>query len=91
MPPLDLNRLTSGHGPLTGDSTHRYQIAWRQQNDGCFLHLACIRLLRNRARLYQSLRPAEKEILMIETILLLAISAALLVYLVYALLRPEKF
>jgi len=28
---------------------------------------------------------------MIENILLLAISAALLVYLVYALLRPEKF
>jgi K+-transporting ATPase KdpF subunit len=33
----------------------------------------------------------EKEPPMIENIILLALSALLLVYLVYALLRPEKF
>jgi K+-transporting ATPase KdpF subunit len=37
------------------------------------------------------MRPAEGNTLMILNVLLLAISAALLVYLVYALLRPEKF
>jgi len=38
------------------------------------------------------LRPAEGEAeAMIENILLLALSIALMVYLVYALLRPEKF
>jgi K+-transporting ATPase KdpF subunit len=37
------------------------------------------------------MRPAEKRPLMIENIILLVISALLMVYLVYALLRPEKF
>jgi K+-transporting ATPase KdpF subunit len=37
------------------------------------------------------MRPAETRPLMIENIILLVISALLLVYLVYALLRPEKF
>jgi len=37
-------------------------------------------------------QPAESEAeIMIESILLLALSLALMVYLVYALLRPEKF
>lgn len=40
----------------------------------------------------RDLRPAESEAkAMIENILLLALSIALMVYLVYALLRPEKF
>jgi K+-transporting ATPase KdpF subunit len=39
-----------------------------------------------------SLQPAESEAeVMIENILLLALVTALLVYLVFALLRPEKF
>ena len=38
------------------------------------------------------MRPAESEAkAMIENILLLALSIALMAYLVYALLRPEKF
>jgi K+-transporting ATPase KdpF subunit len=37
------------------------------------------------------LRPSERNTLMIINTVLLAISAVLLVYLVYALLRPEKF
>ena len=37
------------------------------------------------------MRPAEERPLMIENIILLVISALLMVYLVYALLRPEKF
>jgi K+-transporting ATPase KdpF subunit len=37
------------------------------------------------------LRPPERITLMILNTLLLAIAAALLLYLVYALLRPEKF
>jgi K+-transporting ATPase KdpF subunit len=37
------------------------------------------------------LRSLERSSLMILNVVLLAISAALLVYLVYALLRPEKF
>jgi len=37
------------------------------------------------------LRPPEREPPVIENIILLALSALLLVYLVYALLRPEKF
>jgi len=38
------------------------------------------------------MRPAESEAeTMIENILLLALSLALMVYLIYALLRPEKF
>jgi K+-transporting ATPase KdpF subunit len=37
------------------------------------------------------LRPFEEDTLMIINTVLLAISAVLLVYLIYALLRPEKF
>jgi K+-transporting ATPase KdpF subunit len=37
------------------------------------------------------LRSLERSSLMILNVVLLAIAAALLVYLVYALLRPEKF
>ncbi len=44
-----------------------------------------------RSRLCLCLRPAERSTLVILNFILLAISAALLVYLVYALLRPEKF
>jgi len=34
---------------------------------------------------------AERECTLIENVILLVLSALLLVYLVYALLRPEKF
>jgi K+-transporting ATPase KdpF subunit len=37
------------------------------------------------------LRSPERKPLVIENIILLVLSALLLVYLVYALLRPEKF
>ncbi len=41
--------------------------------------------------LHHRLRPPERKPPVIENIILLALSALLLVYLVYALLRPEKF
>jgi K+-transporting ATPase KdpF subunit len=37
------------------------------------------------------MQPPERKPSVIENIILLALSALLLVYLVYALLRPEKF
>lgn len=49
------------------------------------------RLFRNCCNLCRWLRAAERNTPMILNVILLAISAALLVYLVYALLRPEKF
>jgi K+-transporting ATPase KdpF subunit len=50
-------------------------------------------LLLNQHRLHRGLRsPRSKgEYLMLEITLLAAVTSALLVYLVYALLRPEKF
>ncbi|WP_216850422.1 K(+)-transporting ATPase subunit F [Granulicella sp. L46] len=37
------------------------------------------------------MRPPERKPSMIENVILLIISTLLLIYLVYALLRPEKF
>jgi K+-transporting ATPase KdpF subunit len=50
-------------------------------------------LLQRSRGLYHGLRPArhERGSLMIETVLLSLVTLALLGYLVYALLRPEKF
>jgi len=45
----------------------------------------------DRIRLYQGMRRAEERPLVSESTILLLISAALLVYLIYAMLRPEKF
>jgi K+-transporting ATPase KdpF subunit len=47
----------------------------------------------HRHRVYQRLRPARQqgEQIMLETILLLIVTLGLLIYLVYALLQPEKF
>jgi K+-transporting ATPase KdpF subunit len=57
------------------------------------MHCSECDFLSDRHRLYGWLRTAwdEGEQAMTETILLGAVTVALLVYLVYALLRPEKF
>ena len=54
----------------------------------CFLSDPAVRLGRS---LRSELRSSERNMFMILNIVLLTISAALFVYLVYALLRPEKF
>lgn len=48
-------------------------------------------VFRARRRLRLCLRAAEVKTMTFETILLLAVSILLFVYLIYALLRPEKF
>ena len=59
---------------------------------GCNLHRSNTVVLWDRACVCRGLRPLESEAkAMIENILLLALAIALMVYLVYALLRPEKF
>jgi K+-transporting ATPase KdpF subunit len=50
-----------------------------------------IRTLHPQPALHPRLRPPERKAQMILNILLLVVSALILVYLVIALLRPEKF
>ena len=47
--------------------------------------------LRSGRALHPRLRPAEGRPSMILNVILLVLSALLMIYLVYALLRPEKF
>ena len=66
---------------------------WSVNHVGPRLHSRDHRILPRQHRLHRRLRsPGSKgEALMLEISLLAAVTSALLVYLVYALLRPEKF